>query len=230
MQRFFCRFFGYISLVNTSTTPNIADLRTDYARASLTEADVAPDPIAQFEKWLAEAMAARCPEPTAMSLATADGEGKPSSRIVLLKGVDARGFVFFTNYESRKGRDIANNPHAALLFHWVELERELRIEGRVEKATDAEIDAYFASRPVMSRIGALASPQSEEIADRAWLERRFAEAKAQFGDAPPRPTHWGGYRVVPGRLEFWQGRQSRLHDRIVYLREGPAWRIARLAP
>lgn len=216
--------------MNTPAASPLADLRKDYARASLSESDVAADPIVQFGKWLAEAMDARCPEPTAMSLATADAAGKPSSRIVLLKGVDARGFVFFTNYESRKGREIAANPQAALLFHWVELERELRIEGTVEKATDAEIDAYFASRPVMSRIGALASPQSQEIADRAWLERRFEEAKTQFGDTPPRPPHWGGYRVVPRRLEFWQGRPSRLHDRIVYLREGSDWRIARLAP
>ena len=217
--------------MNTNTPPaNLADLRKDYALASLDEADVAADPLVQFDKWFAEAVAAHCPEPSSMSLATVGADGRPSSRIVLLKGADARGFVFFTNYESRKGRDLAVHPHAALLFHWVELERELRIEGRVEKAPDAETEAYFASRPLMSRIGAWASPQSQEIAGRAWLEERFAAARAQYGEAPPRPPHWGGYRVIPETLEFWQGRRSRLHDRVVYTRQDAGWRISRLAP
>ena len=213
-----------------AVSAQLADLRKDYALASLDEGDVARDPVAQFEKWMAEAIAARCPEPTAMSLATVGAGGRPSSRIVLLKGADAAGFVFFTNYESRKGREMAANPQAALLFHWVELERELRIEGRIEKTSAAESDTYFASRPVGSRIGALASPQSEAVAGRADLESRFAAVQAQYGDNPPRPLHWGGYRLVPDTLEFWQGRRSRLHDRIVYRREGGAWRIERLAP
>ncbi|MDB5807272.1 MAG: pyridoxamine 5-phosphate oxidase [Betaproteobacteria bacterium] len=213
-----------------TTAVNLAELRKDYALASLTEADVAADPQAQFDKWLAEAIAARCPEPTAMSLATVGADGQPSSRIVLLKGADARGLVFFTNYESRKGRELAANPRAALLFHWVELERELRIEGRVEKATDAETEAYFASRPLQSRLGAWASPQSEEIPGRAWLEQKFTEAEQRLGKEPPPPPHWGGYRLVPQRVEFWQGRRSRLHDRLVYSREAAGWRISRLAP
>jgi len=209
---------------------NLADLRKDYALASLTETDVAADPHLQFDKWLAEAIAARCPEPTAMSVATVGADGQPSSRILLLKGADARGFVFFTNYESRKGQELAANPRAAMLFHWVELERELRIEGRVEKASDAETEAYFASRPLQSRVGAWASPQSREIPDRAWLEHKFAEAEQRLGAEPPPPPHWGGYRLVPARLEFWQGRKSRLHDRLVYSREAAGWRISRLAP
>jgi pyridoxamine 5'-phosphate oxidase len=217
--------------VNTPAAPaNLADLRKDYALASLDEGDVAADPLAQFDKWMGEAIAAQCPEPTAMSLATVGEGGRPSSRIVLLKGVDAGGFVFYTNYESRKGRELAANPRAALLFHWVELEREVRIEGRIEKTSAAEADAYFAVRPAKSRVGAWASPQSREIADRAWLEQSFVQAEAEHGAAPPRPPHWGGYRLVPDGLEFWQGRRSRLHDRIVYSRGAAGWRIARLAP
>jgi pyridoxamine 5'-phosphate oxidase len=224
-----------VPFVNAPIPPgNLADLRKDYALASLDEGDVARDPLAQFDKWLGEAIAAGCPEPTAMSLATVGAGGRPSSRIVLLKGLDAAGFVFFTNYESRKGREMAANPQAALLFHWVELERELRIEGRIEKTSAAEADAYYASRPLKSRLGAWASPQSEPIAGRAALEERFAAAEQEYGENPPRPPHWGGYRLVPDTLEFWQGRRSRLHDRIVYRRaadeKSGSWRIERLAP
>jgi pyridoxamine 5'-phosphate oxidase len=212
---------------------NIADLRREYRRESLSETDVDPDPLRQFQSWLEGAIAAELPEPTAMTLATVGPDGTPAARIVLLKGVDARGFLFFTNYESRKGDELAANAAAALLFHWIELERQVRIEGLASRADPAESDAYFASRPHPARLGAWASPQSRVIPGRAWLESELAavtERLASHGEQVPRPPHWGGYRVAPATMEFWQGRASRLHDRIRYRRDGGAWRIDRLAP
>jgi pyridoxamine 5'-phosphate oxidase len=212
---------------------NIADLRREYHLAALTEADVDPDPLRQFDRWLAEAIRAELPEPTAMTLATADAAGRPSARIVLLKGVGPDGFVFYTNYASRKGAELDARPDAALLFHWVELERQVRVEGAVTRVAAAESDAYFSSRPLASRIGAWASPQSRAIADRAWLEREFEATTARFGaDGAdvPRPPHWGGYRLAPNAVEFWQGRRSRLHDRLRYVRGPAGWEIERLAP
>lgn len=210
---------------------SIADLRKDYSRASLTEADVDPDPIRQFSLWFGQAMEAGVPEANAMSVATVGADSRPSSRILLIKDVDADGFTWFTNYASRKGRELAIHPYAALLFHWVELERQVRIEGRVEKLPDAQSDAYFQSRPLKSRLGALASQQSEPIASRDALEQQLREVEAAHGEQPVRPPYWGGYRLVPDRIEFWQGRPSRLHDRIVYTRqESGAWRRERLQP
>jgi pyridoxamine 5'-phosphate oxidase len=209
----------------------LAGLRTEYKRASLDERDVASDPFSQFGRWFAEAQGAQLPEPNAMSLCTVDAHGRPSARIVLLKEVDASGFVFYTNQESRKGRDLAANPKAALLFFWAELERQVRIEGGVEMVDTAAADAYFRVRPRASRIGAWASPQSATLPDRAALEQRFADADRRFpGEDVPRPPRWGGYRLVPESFEFWQGRQSRLHDRIAYARDDSGWCTRRLAP
>jgi pyridoxamine 5'-phosphate oxidase len=210
--------------------PKLAELRTDYALKTLDEKDVDRDPVKQFGVWMVEAIHARVPEPTAMHLATVGSDARPSGRIVLLKGLDPGGFVFYTNYQSRKGRELAANPVAALTFMWKELERQVRIEGRVEKVSAEDSDAYYATRPLGSRIGAWASPQSETIGERTWLEARWAELTASHGDSPPRPPHWGGYRIVPDYLEFWQGRLSRLHDRIAYSRAQGSWKIARLAP
>jgi pyridoxamine 5'-phosphate oxidase len=210
---------------------SIADLRKDYSRATLTEAEVDPDPTVQFATWFRQAMEAGIPEANAMSVATVGADGRPSSRILLIKEFNQAGFTWFTNYRSRKGRDLESHPYAALLFHWVELERQVRIEGRVEKLAPEQNDAYFHSRPLNSRLGALASDKSEPVASRDMLEQRFAQAAESHGDQPARPAHWGGYRLVPDRIEFWQGRPSRLHDRILYTRQQDgAWRRERLQP
>jgi pyridoxamine 5'-phosphate oxidase len=209
---------------------DLAALRKDYALKTLEEKDAAQDPMQFFGLWMVEAIHAQVPEPTAMNLATVDARGRPAARVVLLKGVDKRGFVFYTNYESRKGRELAANPLAALTFFWKELERQVRVEGTVEKVSAEESGAYFATRPLGSRIGAWASPQSSVIENRDWLQKRWEELTAKYGEEPPLPPHWGGYRLLPDYLEFWQGRMSRLHDRIAYSREGSAWKVARLAP
>lgn len=199
-------------------------------RAGLSEAQAAPDPIAQFEAWLRDAVGAGVALPNAMTLATVGPQGTPDARIVLLKGVEAGAFVFYTNYLSRKGRELAANDAACLVFLWSDLERQVRVEGRAEKVAPEASDAYYASRPLGARLSAWASAQSERVADRAALERLLEEKKTQYGDAPPRPGHWGGYRVVPHAIEFWQGRADRLHDRLLYRRSGGAWDLERLAP
>jgi pyridoxamine 5'-phosphate oxidase len=212
--------------------PDFTRLRTDYRQHSLSESDVDPDPLRQFMAWFDEAVASNANEPNAMTLATCDANGAPSARIVLLKGLDGGSFVFYTNYLSQKSRDLAQNPRAALVFWWPELERQVRVEGDVSKTSQTEADAYFHGRPRESQIGSAASPQSQVIASREVLEERMRELKEQFpaGDIP-RPPHWGGYRLAPRRLEFWQGRPSRLHDRIEYMRGAASrWQIRRLAP
>ncbi len=209
---------------------DIAALRKSYELAELDESASDADPMKQFESWLEQAIAGKLPEPNAMTLATVGADGRPSTRIVLVKGFDAAGIVWFTNYESRKGRELAVHPFAALQFHWVELERVVRIEGSVEQVSAAESDAYFASRPLDSRIGAWASPQSQVIGSRATLLANAARYGAKFMLKPPRPPHWGGYRLAPETWEFWQGRKSRLHDRLRYRRESGAWVRERLAP
>ncbi len=209
---------------------NIAHLRKSYERAELSESASHADPLAQFSQWFDEARRGEVPEPNAMTLATVASDLRPSTRIVLIKDFDARGIVWYTNYDSRKGQELAGNPFAALQFHWVLLERVVRIEGRVEKVSDAESDQYYASRPLDSRIGAWASPQSQVIPGRTWLAAEAARHGARFLLQPPRPPHWGGFRLVPDRWEFWQGRKSRLHDRLRYRLDGGAWVRERLAP
>jgi len=214
---------------------NIADLRQEYMRAGLSEADALPDPLLQFERWFKDALAAQLPLANAMTLATVTADGAPDARVVLLKGVEGGAFVFYTNYQSRKGRQLAANAQACLVFLWTQLERQVRIEGCVEKVTAAESDSYFSSRPVGARLSARASAQSTVVSGREFLEKAVTEEKSRHGENPPRPPHWGGYRVVPARIEFWQGRENRLHDRLLYTSvQGStgrgAWQIERLAP
>jgi len=209
---------------------SIAQLRKNYTFGQLSETDVPENPLPLFQLWFDQAVKAECPEPNSMTLATADKAGNPSARIVLLKGADQNGFTFFTNYESQKGKDLAVRPQAALLFHWHELERQVRVKGDVERVEAAQSDIYYHSRPPESRIGAWASPQSAVIPNREFLEEAESRLKAEFGDEPPRPEHWGGYRLHPTEIEFWQGRPSRLHDRIHYQLVNGVWTITRLAP
>lgn len=209
---------------------SIADIRKTYQKFELLESSAAADPYTQFEQWFQQALHSQIAEPTAMTLATADAAGHPSARIVLLKGYDAQGFVFYTNYQSRKGQELSANPHASLLFFWPELERQVRIEGGVAPVSAAESDTYYASRPLGSRIGAWASPQSHPI-DHEALAQRVQTLTRELGETPPRPPHWGGYRLQASHIEFWQGRPSRLHDRLVYtLNAAGGWDLTRLAP
>jgi pyridoxamine 5'-phosphate oxidase len=225
--------------ITSNTTPTfytwamttLADLRKSYERAELDESASKTNPLDQFDQWIKEAIHSEVPEPNAMTVATVGHDLRPSTRIVLIKGYDAQGIVWYTNYESRKGQELAGNPYAALQFHWVELERVVRIEGIVEKVCDAESDDYFRSRPLDSRVGAWASPQSQVISGRTVLVANAAKYAAQFLLQPPRPPHWGGYRLKPERWEFWQGRKSRLHDRLRYKQDvDSGWLRERLAP
>jgi pyridoxamine 5'-phosphate oxidase len=209
---------------------NIADLRQEYMRAGLSEADAQRDPIRQFELWFKDALDAGLPLPNAMTLATVDASGAPAARVVLLKGIEDGGFVFYTSYASRKARELAARGAACLVFLWAELERQVRIEGGVAKVAGPDSDRYYASRPLGARLSAWASEQSERVASRAFLEERLQEMRRRFGEAPPRPPHWGGYRVVPQAIEFWQGRADRLHDRLLYLKNATGWTLQRLAP
>ena len=209
---------------------DVADQRKEYRAGELLEADVSADPVEQFGRWFADAERAGVPEPTAMTVATADKAGRPSARVVLLKGFDARGFTFYTNYTSQKGRQLAENPWASLVFYWTQLERQVRVDGRVERVGRDEADAYFHSRPVGSQVGAWTSHQSAVIPSRDVLEEREADLKRRFGDTVPLPEFWGGFRVVPDAIEFWQGRPSRLHDRLRYAKQGDRWHLDRLAP
>jgi pyridoxamine 5'-phosphate oxidase len=209
---------------------NVSDVRREYGAAGLSEEDLAEDPVEQLRVWLDQAREVYPEEFTAMTLATADRQGRPSARVVLLKGLDERGLVFYTNYDSRKGRELAENPRAALVFYWPAFDRQIRIEGTVERTSREESEGYFLSRPLGSRLGAWASPQSRPIAGRGELERRLREVGERFGEEVPLPESWGGYRVRPETVEFWQGRPSRLHDRLRYSRQAGGWRIERLAP
>ena len=209
---------------------NIADLRQEYMRAGLSEADAQADPFVQFERWFKDALEAKLPLPNAMTLATVTRDGAPDARVVLLKGVENGGFVFYTNYDSRKGRQLSARPLGSLVFLWAPLERQVRIEGRVDKVSAGESDDYFASRPIGARLSARASVQSSVVAGREFLEKAVEKEKQNHGEKPPRPDNGGGYRVTPARIEFWQGRENRLHDRLLYTRGGGTWKIERLAP
>jgi len=208
----------------------IADLRQEYMRAGLAEADADRDPIRQFERWFEDALRARLALPNAMTLATVGADDTPSARVVLLKGIEGGGLTFYTNYRSRKARELEAGGAACLVFLWSQLERQVRIDGTVERVDAHDSDAYFTSRPLGARLSAWASPQSERVPSRGTLEAAMAQARSRYGDAPPRPPHWGGYRVTPREIEFWQGRADRLHDRLLYTQSNGGWKIERLAP
>jgi pyridoxamine 5'-phosphate oxidase len=218
--------------MSDTSTPDLGALRREYGDAGLDLPDLEPDPVAMFRRWLDDTVRAGVHEPNAMVVATVSPSGRPSARLVLLKGLDERGFVFFTNYDSRKGQEIAANPQVSLLFPWHDLQRQVRVEGAAARVSTAESEAYFASRPRASQLGAWSSPQSEVVSSRAALDERYGGVLAQFADADevPLPPFWGGYRVVPEAVEFWQGRVGRMHDRLVYRRADDAWRLERLAP